>query len=223
MADLPTGLPKLQPGKSTATTARNKSDSLEEKASTKVGSKSIPSKKPTDEAEENEHQLKKSAEKSVKVNKLSKNKTNSKTVQSNNLSMDMPVAHHKKEDLFTKFELLQYPVLDSKISCDQLRQLSNLVKLKNCSTASYFSQSSAWEGMEPIYHEPRKPKTDPTSRHKPMPATFDEIWCPVLADVEDSDMIIPPTFTYLENGAVKQTLPTLVTNPIRKDALPGYY
>ena len=152
-------------------------------------------------------------------------KVSSKRVQSSKdqgSSMAADTAHQKREEPFTKFELLQYPVLDSKISCHQLRQLCNHVKLKNCSPASYLAQGSAWESLEPTYYEPPRPKTDPSSIHRPMPAVFDEIWCPVIADVEDSDLIIPPTFTYLDNGAVKQTLPTLVTGPIRKDRLPGY-
>ena len=128
----------------------------------------------------------------------------------------------KRDEPFTRFELLQYPILDSRISCHQLRQLCNHVKLKNCSPASYLAQGSAWESLEPTYYEPPKPKTDPSTIRKPMTAVFDEIWCPVIADVEDSDLIIPPTFTYLDNGAVKQTLPTLVTGPIRKDRLRGY-
>lgn len=128
----------------------------------------------------------------------------------------------KRDEPFTRFELLQYPILDTKISCHQLRQLCNHVKLKNCSPASYLTQGSAWESLEPTYYEPPKPKTDPSTIRKPMSAVFDEIWCPVIADVEDSDLIIPPTFTYLDNGAVKQTLPTLVTGPIRKDRLRGY-
>lgn len=130
--------------------------------------------------------------------------------------------HQKRDEPFTRFELLQYPILDTKISCHQLRQLCNHVKLKNCSPASYLAQGSAWESLEPTYYEPPKPKTDPSTIYKPMHAVFDEIWCPVIADVEDSDLIIPPTFTYLDNGAVKQTLPTLVTGPIRKDRLRGY-
>lgn len=214
--DLPSELPPLIPENHESSSSKNKTDKI-----TSSDSKSKSSKKPTTETEKSaEDKHAKSSEKSS--NSSSKNKSNSKPAASSTTTTDT-TSLTKKEDLFSRFELLQYPVLDSKISCQQLRQLSNLVKLKNCSTASYFSHSSAWETLEPVYHEPRQPKTDPTSRHRPMPAAFDEIWCPVLADGEDSDMIIPPTFTYLENGAVKQTLPTLMTNPIRKDALPGYY
>lgn len=151
-------------------------------------------------------------------------KVNSKTVTNSKESSSSAsdATHQKRDESFTRFELLQYPILDTKISCHQLRQLCNHVKLKNCSPSSYLSQGSAWESLEPTYYEPPKPKTDPSAIHKPMHAVFDEIWCPVIADVEDSDLIIPPTFTYLDNGAVKQTLPTLVTGPIRKDRLRGY-
>lgn len=131
----------------------------------------------------------------------------------------------KKDSLFTKFEILQYPILDSQISCRQLRELTSLVELKNCSMASYFTQSSAWENLEPTVRDPRTPKTDPSGYHKPVTATFDEIWAPLPADVEDSDNIIPPTFTYLTSGnnILKQTLPTLVTSLVRKEHIPGYY
>jgi hypothetical protein len=151
-------------------------------------------------------------------------KTNSKSVPDSKMlsSSANDATYQKRDEPFTRFELLQYPILDTKISCHQLRQLCNHVKLKNCSPASYLAQGSAWESLEPTYYEPPRPKTDPSTIYKPMHAVFDEIWCPVIADVEDSDLIIPPTFTYLDNGAVKQTLPTLVTGPIRKDRLRGY-
>ena len=41
--------------------------------------------------------------------------------------------HQKRDEPFTRFELLQYPILNTKISCHQFRQLCNHVKLKNCS------------------------------------------------------------------------------------------
>lgn len=151
-------------------------------------------------------------------------KINSKSVHSKEIrSVVNDTSNPTKDEPFTNFELLQYPFLDKKISCYQLRQLCNHVKLRNCSPASYLTQGSAWESLEPTYYQPSLPKTDPTSIHKPMSAVFDEIWCPVIADVEDSDLIIPPTFTYLDNGAVKQTLPTLVTGAIRKDRLRRRY
>lgn len=174
---------------------------------------SQPSKKAKLEMKENENTN--TSESSHKAN--SKTVPDSKVVSSAN-----DATHQKRDEPFTRFELLQYPILDTKISCYQLRQLCNHVKLKNCSPSSYLAQGSAWESLEPTYYEPPKPKTDPSTIHKPMHAVFDEIWCPVIADVEDSDLIIPPTFTYLDNGAVKQTLPTLVTGPIRKDRLRGY-
>ena len=165
----------------------------------------------------------KSSEKSG-GNKTSEKSGGSKSSSHKSSASSTSDSTAKRDEPFTRLELLQYPVLDSKVSCQQLRHLSNVVKLRNCSPASYLSHSSVWESYEPAYKEPPKPKTDPSSVHKPLPAVFDEIWCPVVADAKDSNDIIPPTFTYLDNGApVKQTLPTLVTGTIRKDALMRRY
>lgn len=108
----------------------------------------------------------------------------------------------KKE--YTEFEKLQCPELDSRISCAELRKLCNAVKLEWCSPASYFSvagHQSQWEELEPTWLVPISPSTDPLAEREPMMAKFDEIWCPVLADVEDS-FIIPPTFQYFSDGTV---------------------
>lgn len=182
---------------------------------------------------ETDFKLSKKSKSETKVDRAYKSsdklsKASSKSVQNVGTSMPLSsegtVDQQKKDDSFTRFDLLQYPILENRMSSHQLRQLCNLVKVKSFSPASYLAQGSAWECLETAFVEPPKPKTDPSSIHKPMPAMFDEIWCPMLADAEDSTMIIPPTFTYLDNGAVKQTLPTLVTGPIRKDAyMPNYY
>lgn len=103
---------------------------------------------------------------------------------------------------YTEFEQLQYPELDPRLSCAELRKLCNGVKLEWCSPASYFSAHSRWEELEPEWITPISPATDPSAEREPMMAKFDEIWCPVLADVEESLSIIPPTFQYFSDGTV---------------------
>lgn len=103
---------------------------------------------------------------------------------------------------YTDFEKLQYPEVDPRLSCAELRKLCNQVKLKWCSPASYFSAHSRWEELEPEWVEPTQPTTDPKAEREPMMAKFDEIWCPVLADVEESLSIIPPTFQYFSDGTI---------------------
>lgn len=104
-----------------------------------------------------------------------------------------------------EFERLQYPELDARLSCAQLRKLCDGVKLEWCSPASYFSAAghlSRWEELEPEWMVPIPPTTDPLGQREPMMAKFDEIWCPILADVEESLTIIPPTFQYFSDGTV---------------------
>ena len=206
------------PRKHRSTTASDEIDASTGSTSAEVGSSSRPSKKTKVEPKEKvkDH---KSSDKLSGGSKGASHKASSKPLHGGKglgSPSTVSTGQQNREEP-TRFELLQYPVLDSKISCQQLRQLSNLVKVKNFSFASYFSQSGAWENLEPSYVEPPRPRTDPTSSHKPMPAIFDEIWCPIIADVEDSENIIPPTFTYLTSGAVKQTLPTLVSGIVRKE------
>ena len=103
------------------------------------------------------------------------------------------------------FEKLQCPELDARLSCAQLRKLCDGVKLEWCSPASYFSAAghlSRWEELEPEWMAPIPPTTDPLADREPMMAKFDEIWCPLLADVEESLSIIPPTFQYFSDGTV---------------------
>ena len=107
-----------------------------------------------------------------------------------------------------KFEELQCPELDARLTCAELRNLCNGVKLEWCSPASYFSAAgsvsrvSRWEELEPEWMVPIPPTTDPLAEREPMMAKFDEIWCPLLADVEESLSIIPPTFQYFSDGTV---------------------
>ena len=104
-----------------------------------------------------------------------------------------------------EFEKLQCPELDARLSCAELRKLCNNVKLEWCSPASYFSAAgnlSRWEELEPEWMVPIPPATDPLAEREPMMAKFDEIWCPLLADVEESLSIIPPTFQYFSDGTV---------------------
>lgn len=106
---------------------------------------------------------------------------------------------------YTEFEKLHYPELDPRISCAQLRELCNTVTLEWCSPASYFSATrnpSRWEDLEPDWMVPIPPSTDPLAEREPMMARFDEIWCPVLADVEETLSIIPPTFQYFSDGTI---------------------
>lgn len=104
-----------------------------------------------------------------------------------------------------EFEKLHCPELDPRLSCAELRKLCNNVKLEWCSPASYFSAAghlSRWEELEPEWVIPIPPVTDPLAEREPMMAKFDEIWCPLLADVEESLSIIPPTFQYFSDGTV---------------------
>ena len=106
---------------------------------------------------------------------------------------------------YTEFEQLQCPELDMRLSCAELRKLCNSVKLEWCSPASYFSAAghhSRWEELEPEWVVPLPPTTDPLAEREPMMAKFDEIWCPLLADVEESLTIIPPTFQYFSDGTI---------------------
>lgn len=106
---------------------------------------------------------------------------------------------------YTEFEQLHCPELDARLSCAELRKLCNGVKLEWCSPASYFSAAghhSRWEELEPEWMVPLPPTTDPLAEREPMMAKFDEIWCPLLADVEESLTIIPPTFQYFSDGTV---------------------
>lgn len=210
--------------KHNSTVASDEIDGSNESTSAELKSTSKTSKKTKADPKEKQKddRTHKNSEKSSGGNKDTSHRTTNSGKEAASAS-NLTAAPPKRDESFTRFEMLQYPILDSKISCQQLRKLSKLVKLKNFSPASYFAQGSAWERLEPGYVEPPKPKTDPTSSHKPMPAVFDEIWCPMRADLEDSENIIPPTFTYLDNGAAKQTLPTLVTGMVRKEVfVPGY-
>ena len=101
-----------------------------------------------------------------------------------------------------EFEELQCPELDPRISCAQLRELCGSVKFEWCNSASYLSVNSGWEELEPQWVQPAAPVTDPLADREPMMARFDEIWCPVLADVEESLSIIPPTFQYFSDGTI---------------------
>lgn len=104
-----------------------------------------------------------------------------------------------------EFEKLQCPELDARLSCAELRKLCDSVKLEWCSPASYFSAAghlSRWEELEPEWMVPIPPSTDPLAEREPMMVKFDEIWCPLLADVEESLSIIPPTFQYFSDGTV---------------------
>lgn len=104
---------------------------------------------------------------------------------------------------YTELEELQCPEVDPRLSCAELRKLCNQVKLDWCSPAAYFSAAgSKWEEHEPEWVEPTPPITDPSAEREPMLAKFDEIWCPVLADIEESLTIIPPTFQYFSDGTV---------------------
>ena len=106
---------------------------------------------------------------------------------------------------YTEFEQLHCPELDARLSCAELRKLCNSVKLEWCSPASYFSAAghhSRWEELEPEWVVPLPPATDPLAEREPMMAKFDEIWCPLLADVEESLTIIPPTFQYFSDGTI---------------------
>ena len=106
---------------------------------------------------------------------------------------------------YTEFEELHCPQLDARLSCAELRKLCNSVKLEWCSPASYFSavgHHSRWEELEPEWVVPLPPTTDPLAEREPMMAKFDDIWCPLLADVEESLTIIPPTFQYFSDGTV---------------------
>lgn len=186
-------------------------------AEVRTNAKPVKTASKTEVKEKNKDEKKSSLSKSTSQKVTSKPAQSGKEVTSSTTSDTTTPPNQKKEESLTRFELLHYPVLDEKISCHQLRHLSNVVKLRNCSPASYLGHSSAWEQLEPPYSEPPKPRTDLDSNaHKPIPAVFDEIWCPVIADVEDSDTIIAPIVTYLDSGTEKQPLPALVKGPMKK-------
>jgi len=103
--------------------------------------------------------------------------------------------------MIAELEELHCPEVHPSLTCSELRKLSHHVKLDWCSPAAYFSAAgSKWEGLESEWVPPSSPKTDPGAEREPMLAKFDEIWCPALADSEES--FIPPTFQYFSDGAI---------------------
>lgn len=102
------------------------------------------------------------------------------------------------EPSYTGFEKLYCPQLLPKHNMSQLRELCSAASLTLLHSNVYTSHSTDWEKHEP--HPPATPtlKTDPAAITDPMPsAVFDEIWCPILADVAESDSIVLPTFHYV--------------------------
>ena len=102
------------------------------------------------------------------------------------------------EPPYTGFEKLYCPQLLPEHNLSQLRELCAAAPQTLLQPSVYTCHSSDWEN-----HEPRPPatptiKTDPSAITDPMAAAvFDEIWCPVLADMAESDSIILPTFHYV--------------------------
>jgi len=102
---------------------------------------------------------------------------------------------------FTNFEALRCPPLGEQISIEQLKCYCQEVKLETLTPSIYTGHSEAWDHLEPAWTPPPKPTIDRASVHDPMTAHFDEIWCPILADVRGSEDIVPPTFHYLPSDA----------------------
>lgn len=135
----------------------------------------------------------------------SKDKMAKKRVKSKDKGVTRDKSKPKISSGTVEFEKLQCPELDARLSCAELRKLCDGIKLEWCSPASYFSAAghqSRWEELEPERTLPIPPTTDPLAEREPMMAKFDEIWCPLLADVEESLSIIPPTFQYFSDGTV---------------------
>ena len=107
---------------------------------------------------------------------------------------------------FTNFETLCCPTVGNQVSMEQLRQYCKEVKLNTLIPSTYTTQSQPWEQLETPWVPPPLPTTDRTAVYEPMTAHFDEIWCPILADVKGSENIVPPTFHYLpSNACVRQS------------------
>ena len=107
---------------------------------------------------------------------------------------------------FTNFETLCCPTVGDQVSMEQLRQYCKEVKLNTLIPSTYTTQSQPWEQLETAWVPPPLPTTDRTAVYEPMTAHFDEIWCPILADVKGSENIVPPTFHYLpSNACVRQS------------------
>lgn len=102
------------------------------------------------------------------------------------------------EPPYTGFEKLYCPQLLPRHSLEQLRELSATAPRTTLQASVYTTHSSEWEKYEPRPAATPTIKTDPSAITEPMAsAVFDEIWCPVLADVAESDSIILPTFHYV--------------------------
>ena len=119
-----------------------------------------------------------------------------------------PVLCHKQEFMvplaramepaFSAFASLATPSLLPQHPLAALRQLCGVVPLTLLDPATYTSHSEDWEQLEPRPPAPPTIKTDPAAITAPMnSAQFDEIWCPILADMDESDDIVLPTFHYL--------------------------
>ena len=107
---------------------------------------------------------------------------------------------------FMNFEALCCPTVGDQVSMEQLRQYCKEVKLNTLIPSTYTTQSQPWEQLETPWVSPPRPTTDRTAVYEPMTAHFDEIWCPILADVKGSENIVPPTFHYLpSNACVRQS------------------
>ena len=107
---------------------------------------------------------------------------------------------------FTNFETLCCPTVGNQVSMEQLRQYCREVKLNTLIPSTYTTQSQTWEQLETRWVDPPLPTTDRTAVYDPMTAHFDEIWCPILADVKGAENIVPPTFHYLpSNACVRQS------------------
>ena len=104
-------------------------------------------------------------------------------------------------DPFTNFEGLRCPPLGDQISIQELKRYCREVKLRTLTPSIYTGHSEEWDHLEPTWMPPPKPTVDRASVHDPMTAHFDEIWCPILADVRGSEDIVPPTFHYLPSDA----------------------
>ena len=167
------------------------------------GSKKKASKELTPTTSSNDHDLKRNSTNTMlDHDKKSVKESNMPASTSHDQEKKSKALDQSKKN-YTELEELHCPELDPRLTCSELRKLCHHVKLEWCSPAAYFSAAiSKWEALEPEWVDPPLPSTDPSADHEPMLAKFDEIWCPVLADMEESLSIIPPTFQYFSDGTI---------------------
>lgn len=131
----------------------------------------------------------------------------------------------KKSSPFTAFESLNCPPLIPQLTCSSLKSLSKRVDLRYYNPSAYFVRGYDWEKLEPLPCQSATPITDPATIRKPMEATFDEIWCPLIADSAEKLGVTPDEQSYLTEAELmaKQTLINLTSLCLGEEHSPGAF